>query len=518
MHSFGKLNRVFLRCMKIFRSLFLFILIPSLSIAQKASKVEVLNADVFEFLKSGNEQIKKLKGNCQFKQDNTFFYCDSALLYDTKNTVDAYGKVRIVQGDSLQLFGDFLNYDGNTKIAKFNKNVRVIHNDMLLTTQVLTYDTKNRIATYPNGGKIVNVDNILTSTYGYYFANTSDAYFKKNVVLTNPKYILKSDTLKYNSKTRIATFYGPTTITSDEDFLYSEAGTYNTVTDIAQFTKNPYYRNGSQTLAGDFLYYDRVKGLGRALKNISFIDTAQKIILRGDKANYNKKTESSVVTNNAYVIVLVDNDSLFLSADTLKSFMDKSMTYRTLVAYHDVRAYKKDLQARCDSMVYTYIDSTMKCYTNPTIWSQNAQMTADFVTLELKNGDLHKMNLYNNAFLVMVDSLDTLKFDQIKGKNMFGFFVNNELQVLNVEGNGQSIYFAKEEDKPGEYLGVNKAECSNMSIRFKENKVQKVNFLVKPDAVFSPLDKVTEEDLKLKGFTWRIKLKPESKESVIFRR
>jgi lipopolysaccharide export system protein LptA len=503
--------------MKIFRYLFICILCPFIGFSQKASKVEVINADVFEFVKSNGEQTKKLKGNCQFKQDNTYFYCDSALLYDVRNAVDAYGKVRIVQGDSLQLFGDFLNYDGNTKIAYFNKNVKVIHNEMVLTTQVLTYDTKNKIATYPQGGKIVNVDNILTSTFGYYYANTADAYFKKNVVLTNPKYLLKSDTLKYNSKTRIATFYGPTTITSEEDFLYSEAGTYNTVTDIAQFTKNPYYKNGSQTLAGDFLYYDRVKGLGRASKNISFVDTAQKIILKGNKANYNKKTESSVVTDKAYVIVLVDNDSLFLSADTLKSFMDKTMTHRTLIAYHDVMAYKTDLQARCDSMVYTYIDSTMRCYTNPTIWSQNAQMTADFITLELKNGDLHKMNLYNNSFLVMVDSLDTLKFDQIRGKNMFGFFVNNELQVLNVEGNGESIYYAKEDDKPGEYLGVNKAECSNMSIRFKDNKVQKVNFLVKPDAVFSPLDKVEKEELTLKGFTWRIQLQPKSKQYVIDR-
>lgn len=506
--------------MKILRLLILCFFIPFIGIAQKSSKVEVLNADVFEFVKLENEQIKKLKGNCQFKQDNVFFYCDSALLYDVRNAVDAYGKVRIVQGDSLQLFGDFLNYDGNTKIARFNKNVRVIHNDMVLTTSVLDYDTKNRIATYTQGGKITSAENILTSKFGYYFANTADAYFKKEVVLTNPKYLLKSDTLKYNSKTRIATFLGPTTITSKEDFLYAEAGTYNTVTDIAQFTKNPqypYYKSGSQTLSGELLYYDRTKGIGRASKNISFIDTAQKIILKGNKANYNKKTESSVVTDHAYVIVLVDNDSLFLSADTLKSFMDKKLEFRTLVAYHDVRAFKTDLQSRCDSMVYTYKDSTMRCYRNPTIWSQNAQMTADFITLQLKNGNLDKMNLYDNSFLVMIDSLDTMKFDQIRGKNMIGFFVNNKLQVLNVEGNGQSIYYAKEEEKPGEYLGVNRADCSNMIIRFRDNKVQKVNFLVKPDANFSPLNKVKEEDLKLKGFTWRIKLRPESKQAVINR-
>jgi lipopolysaccharide export system protein LptA len=425
--------------------------------------------------------------------------------------------VRIVQGDSLQLFGDFLNYDGNTKIARFNKNVRVIHNDMVLTTSILDYDTKNRIATYTQGGKITSAENVLTSKLGYYFANTADAYFKKEVVLTNPKYLLKSDTLKYNSKTKVATFLGPTTITSKDDFLYAEAGTYNTVTDIAQFTKNPYYKTGSQTLSGNLLFFDRNKGLGRATKNVTFVDTAQNIILKGNKANYNKNTESSVVTDKAYVIVLVDNDSLFLSADTLRSFMDKQMLFRTLIAYHDVRAFKTDLQLRCDSMVYTYIDSTMRCFKNPTIWSQNAQMTADFITMEIKNGDLNKMNLFDNAFLVMIDSLDTMKFDQIRGKNMFGFFKENKLNILNVEGNGQSIYYAKEEEKPGEYLGVNKADCSNMIIRFRDNKVQKVNFLVKPDAVFSPLDEVKEEDLKLKGFTWRIRLRPESKQAVINR-
>ena len=145
-------------------------------------------------------------------------------------------------------------------------------------------------------------------------------------------------------------------------------------------------------------------------------------------------------------------------------------------------------------------------------------MTADFVTIELKNGDIDKMNLYDNSFLVMIDTLDSAKFNQIKGKNMIGYFTDNKLQVLNVEGNGQSIYFASEEEKPGEYLGVNKADCSNIIISFKENKVQKVNFLVKPDAVFSPMDEVKEEDLKLKGFTWRIKLRPESKETVIYRK
>lgn len=500
--------------MKVFL-LFLLTYCSLTAYAQKSSKVEVLNANVFEFVKVGDEQIKKLKGNCAIKQDGMYMYCDSALVYEKRNAVDAFGRVHIKQGDSLNLFGDVLNYDGNTKIARFNRNVKVIHNQMVLTTGVLTYDTKNRIATYPLFGKITDGENNLTSRTGYYYANTSDAYFKKDVVLINPKYILNSDTLKYNSKTHIATFLGPTTIVSSNDYLYAEAGTYNTNTDIAQFTKAPLYKSSSQSLTGDFLYYDRNKGIGRANQNIVFIDTAQQIILRGNKANYNRLKESIVVTNKAYVTMLVDNDSLFVSADTLRSFMDNEMKYRTVVAYHDVRAFKHDLQARCDSMVYTYIDSTMRCYTNPTIWSQNAQMTADFITLEIKNETLHKMNLYNAAFLVMVDSLDSTHFDQVRGKNMYGNFTNNELSTLYVEGNGQSIYYAKEEN--GDDIGVNKADCSNMFMRFKDSKVNRVSFLTKPDAVFSPLDQVDQEELKLKGFSWRIARKPNSKEDIINR-
>jgi len=499
------------------RGLFCFLLvaISCHSWGQKLSKVEVLNADVFEFVKIGDEQIKKLKGNCSIKQDNMLLFCDSALVYELRNAVDAYGRVHIKQGDSLNLYGDKLTYDGNTKIAKFNGNVKVLHNQMVLNTGILTYDTKNRIATYPQYGTITDGENKLNSRTGYYYANTADAYFKKEVTLINPKYILNSDTLKYNSKTKVATFLGPTTIVSSNDNLYAEAGTYNTITDIAQFTKNPIYKSKSQILTGDYLYYDRAKGIGRGTNNVTFTDTLQKMIVKGNKVNYNRLTDLVTASNKAYVIVLVDNDSLFVSADTLRSYLDKEKKYRTIVAYYDVRAFKADIQARSDSMSFSYLDSTLRCYEKPIIWSQNAQMTAEFVTLEMKNGVLDKMNLYNAAFLAMVDSVDSSKHDQVRGKNMFGQFYNNELVTLLVEGNGQSIYYAKEEN--GYYLGVNKADCSNMFIRFKDNKVNKVSFMTRPDAVFSPLDQVNKEDLKLKGFSWRIREKPLTKYDVINR-
>jgi lipopolysaccharide assembly outer membrane protein LptD (OstA) len=500
---------------------FISLLISFSSYAQKTSKVEVINADVFEFVKIGDKQIRKLKGHCAFRQDNVLLYCDSALLYQETNSVDAFGHVHIRQGDSLNLYGDLLKYDGNAKLARFNKNIRVVHNDMVLTTDILTYDTKNRVATYYEGGKIVNEENVLTSKLGYYYAKNSDAFFKKDVVMVNPKYVMNSDTLKYNTQTKISTFFGPTTIKSDEDFLYSENGTYNTKTDIAQFSKNAYYESDNQRLRGDQLYYDRKKGIGRATDNVVFTDTVQKIIIRGNKANYHKPSETVVATNKAYVTMLVEKDSLYLSADTLKSVMDTVTKLRTLFAYHDAQIFKTDLRARCDSLVYTEKDSTISCYHNPVMWSQNAQLTGDFITLNLKNQKMHKMNLYNSAFVVMVDSLDSTKFDQVRGKNMFGYFINNKLSRLDVEGNGQSVYYAKEDVKDSvvtdsvEYIGVNRAECSNMIIYFADNKVQKVNFITKPDATFYPIDELTPNELRLKGFSWREALKPKRKEDIL---
>jgi lipopolysaccharide export system protein LptA len=324
---------------------------------------------------------------------------------------------------------------------------------------------------------------------------------------------MKSDTLRYNTNTKISTFFGPTTIKSDEDFLYSENGTYNTKTDVAQFTKNAYYQTESRKLNGDKLYYDRKKGIGRATGHVVFTDTAQKVIIHSEKANYNKVTETVVATDKAYVTMLIGKDSLFLSADTLKSITDTATKLRTLYAYHDARIFKSDLRARCDSLVYTDRDSTMSCYKDPVMWSKNAQLTADFLTFNIKNEQLHKMNMYTAAFVIMIDSLDSTKFDQVRGKNMFGYFIDNDLVQLDVEGNGQSIYYAKEDS--ADYIGVNSAECSNMIIRFSENRVQKVTFITQPDAVFYPLDEVTPEELKLKGFSWREALKPKSKEDIL---
>lgn len=488
---------------------FFFILIGLKSIGQGTTQIEILNADVFNFEKVGNVELKKLVGNCGFKQDDIYLYCDSAILNSQDNTVDAYGHVHIIQGDTLNIYSDKLNYNGNEKKARLYNNIRVLDGKSTLKTEYLIYDTKERVGNYPNGGELSDGENVLTSKIGYYFAKTHDAFFKKEVVLTNPDYVMKSDSLRYNTQSKISYISGPTTIKSKDDFIYSEKGSYDTKEDIAKGEKNTYYVSGSKMFSGDVLVYDRKKQIGIATGNIHFIDTAEKIILGGEKGYFDKGKDYTYVTDRSLLSIIDSQDTLFLSADTLKTWIDTNKS-RVLYAYHRVKMFKKDLQASCDSLAYTFVDSTMRCFINPLIWSDKTQLSGEFVTLQIKNKKLDQMNLYNSALIVSEN--DSVKFNQIKGKNMFGYFEEGKLVRLSVVGNGESVYYAKEDS--GDYIGANKTICSNMEITFKDQKVHKVAFIKAPEAVFYPLDQFPVEEQKLKGFIWKPEMRPKKKEDI----
>lgn len=290
---------------------------------QKITRVELLQSESFVGMKRNGENANKVIKPV-FQQDNSTLTCDSAYFYIEKNSFDAFGHVHINQADTINIFSDLLNYNGNTKIAILTNNVRMVDRTSVLTTNNLVYNMASKVGEYKNGGKIVNGANTLTSKSGFYFSNSSDAYFRYDVRVKTPEVLILSDTLRYNSVSKIAYFYGPTNIYSKDDTLYTENGTYNTATDQAAFGKNNLYRQNTKTLTGDSLFYDRVAGYGKAVKNIIFRDTAQKVELHGDLGYYLKKDESIEVTKNAYVVFETEKDSLskdstYLAADTLYS-------------------------------------------------------------------------------------------------------------------------------------------------------------------------------------------------------
>jgi lipopolysaccharide export system protein LptA len=518
--------------------------------AQK--KVEILNAGSLKVANNIAEGAKRLVGDVQFKHENALMFCDSAYFY-SDNSLDAFGHVHIQQADGVNLYGDLLKYNGNEKMAVLTNNVTVDKGDMQLTTDVLNYDIAAGTGFYNTPGRIVNKDNVLTSERGTYYSKTNDVSFKKNVVLTNPQFVINCDTMHYNTVSKMTYFLGPTTIKSKENLIYCEDGWYDTNNDISRFSKNAYILNKEQKMFGDSLYYDRKQGVGKAFGNVVIIDTAQNVTIGGDYAIRYDLTDIAYVTGHALLTQRYDKDTLYLHADTLKAVGDnipkdtlrqKAIVQETkgknkdsknksknkkqkskeeeihtttqtihsasptsegkkLYAYHKVKFFKSDMQGKCDSLVYVMSDSMMRLYNKPVIWSEESQLTGDSIRLQTGGKAIQSIELTTGGFIASQE--DSLRYNQIKGRYIKGFFRKNDLYLIKVEGNGQTIYYAKDKDK---LTAVNRADCSNLNIYMKENKIDHITFITKPDATLYPLNQVDVKELKLKDFGWRGKERP----------
>ncbi|HMT30652.1 MAG TPA: OstA-like protein [Bacteroidia bacterium] len=484
--------------------------------AQNKTQVEIDNADTFEGDESLGKNVSRLLGNVRFRHQGALMYCDSAYLYQETNSLDAFGRIRIVQGDSINLTGNFLKYDGNSRQAKVTGNVVMTDRDMVLVTDVLNYNMNSETAEYFDGGKITDKQNVLTSKSGYYFSKDRIVFFKDSVKVVNPKYFILADTLKYQTVSKVVVFEGPTNIYStgtDSSVIYCENGWYNTITEKSIFKSNAVITSKANRLAGDSLVYDNKTTIGNAFGNVAISDTVQKVIITGDYGYNNDASKYSLVTGRAIMIKIFETDSLFLHADTLYASQDTTTKNRTWIAFHGVRIFKKDLQGKCDSLVYNTSDSTLSFFYEPVLWSDQNQLTAVHMYLRMANSKLDQLYLKDAAFITSKE--DTARFNQIKGRNMTGYFIDNKLNSIHVEGNGQSIYYTQNSKK--QFTGVNRADCSDMLIFIKESKVNSITMINKPDATMYPINELNVNELKLKGFVWREELRPKSKEDIFLK-
>ena len=511
----------------------LFILVGLESYAQKKSKIEILNANVLEYEEVGGLKIKKLIGDVQLKHDDALMFCDSAYIYSNTNTMDAYGHVRILQGDSLQMFGDSLKYNGNTKVAILRGEIRLMNSDIILTTNFLDYNRTTNIAYYYGGGVMVNKkgNNTLTSGEGYYYTGSESFFFKDNVVLVNPDYRIEADTLNYHSKEEIVGFLGPTTITSNDNLIYTEDGWYNTISNQSKFYKNAYLFTKDRLVEGDTLYYDREKGYGEIICNAVITDTVENLILQGDVAHLFELKDSVMITDEAMMMQISEGDTLYLHADTfivstqyilpdsLLNETDSSKivmdTLRSLLAYNHAKFYKNDMQGKADSIVYDYSASTINFYNDPIIWSKENQITGEFIYLLSTNNKIDRMFINEDAFIISkVDSVSE-NYNQIKGDNMVAYLRDQAIHKIDVKQNSETIYYAIDED--GKYVGVNKMSGNDMLIFMKDNEIETITFIKDPEGIMSPLNKMSSKELVFKGFNWRANERPSDMFDIFIR-
>lgn len=461
---------------------------------------------------------RRLIGDVECEHEGAVMRCDSAYLYSDKKLI-AYGHISIIKGDSIFVYGDSLRYDATTKLANMKGNVRCIERDMTLTTNTLIYDIGNSVASYYDGGKIVNKENTLVSKNGHYYSASKDLTFHYDVVLTNPDYKMRGDTLRYNTINKTSYFIGPSIITSKENYIYCENGWYDTENEISRFSKNSVIVTKDQKLLGDSIYYNRKKGYGRATKNVQIIDTTNKSFIVGDFAEHFEKGNRAIVTGHAIYGRRIEADTLFLSADTL-FYNEPDSTHSFVKAYKAVKIYKKDLQGLCDSLTYLIHDSLMTMYNSPILWTNNGQVTAKLIKLTAGQSSIKYFELVNNAIVIQkVDSLDENKFNQIEGKRMEGFFAKDSLgeqniKKLNVIGNAQIIYYVKQKTS---YKGVNKTICSDLTVWFDHDGVDRATFRNKPESTIFPLAEIKDEDMRLKHFVWLEHKRPKKKSDILIR-
>lgn len=490
---------------------FLVFLLPFFSFSQEQKEVEIINADYLKMQEADGKKFTRLIGNVALKQDEVMMWCDSAILDKESNSVDAYGRVHIQQ-DTIDAYSQSLHHDGNKKFSRLNNNVRLTDSKMILYTEELFYDIKNKMSYYLTGGRVVKDSTVITSERGYYYNKTREVFFNGNVVMTDPNYNLNSDTLMYQVETKVSNFFGNTEIFNKDSRIYCNNGWYDSKRDVSSFGKNTVVVNPPQHLAGDSLYYERFRGYGKAIGPFVWTDSSMDVEIHARLGEFIDSQQYIMATQKPLLIYKMDKDSLFLTSDTLKSLnKSKTDTLRVFFAYHKVRMFMKEMQGVCDSLYYSFEDSTFRMYYNPVMWSDNIQMSGDTVYLQTKNKKADKLSIYKSAFIVSPSGKKY--FDQIKGINIFGYFKENELHHMDVKGNGESLYFGK--DDKDKYIGNNKALSTDITLYFANKKIDKIVFVEKPEAVFTPLKMLTPEQLTLKDFKWLIDKKPKSRSELV---
>jgi lipopolysaccharide export system protein LptA len=494
---------------------FIFFLIPLSVFAQKQAPVQA-QSNLIELQSADNlvggmyngQRVEKLIGNVVFKQNDTFLYADSVYQFRNVNMLEAFGNVRINQADTVSITGNHAIYNGNKRTAKMTGNVVMQDPRMTLTTPSLDYNLENRTAAYTEGGTIVDPENRLRSRRGTYDTRSKLFLFQQDVKVFTADYNITAENLRYNTLSKIVYFQGPTLIKGQSGNLYAEEGTYNTLTKVSRFGKNAYILTPEYRLGGDNLFYDQAKGYGYASKNVTLRSLKDDITIYGQTGRYWRDRGIAKVAGKPIMQSVMDGDTLYMAADTLVSLEPKGKrTKSMLYAYNNVKIFKADLQGSSDSLSFNRTDSVMHLNGNPVLWSNKSQLESDTIHIYLRNRVIDRMEMYSNAFIA---SEDTLKnYNQIKGRHMTAFFKNGDISKVNVNGNGESIYYVLEGDSV--MTGLNKVICSNMVIRFAKNKLKTISFLVKPDAKLIPPHELKPEESKLDGFNWQIKKRPEKK-------
>ena len=437
----------------------------------------------------------------QFEHQGADLWCDVAVFYSEENKLRAIGNVRLQQGDSIEMNSGKINYDGNTKIAKAWESVDLSDGQMTLTTDTLYFDREKQESFYNTGGKVVDSANTLTSIIGTYFMELKKVQFQKKVHIDNPEYIIDSEQLDYYRVSKNAYMYGPSTIVGEEYTIYCERGFYDTKIEQGYGVKNTTINYNNRIIEGDSVYFDKATSFASATNNITVTDTINNGVVRAHYAEVFKEKDSVFATKRAVAISLVQQDSLYIHGDTL--MITGPPEDRRLRAFRNAKFYKTDMSGKCDSIHSEEKTGITKLITNPILWNLENQMTGDSIHLisDLETEKLDSLKVIQNAFIIALDTISKVGYNQAKGVNLYGKFIENELKIIDLVKNTEVIYYLYNDDN--ELIGIDKTICSKIRLMMENSDIEDITFFVNPEGDIFPEKDLPLESRKLKGFVWR---------------
>lgn len=477
--------------------------------APQKKRITLLHADR-TVQRATNKNLQMLIGNVEFLYDSIYMSCDTAYNYNNRNYFEAFGNVCLNQGDTLFLYGDYLDYNGDRSLVRVRHNVRMENRDVVLLTDSLNYDRVRNLGYYFDGGTLQDSSNVLTSDWGQYSPQTKVATFHYDVHLQNPQFTLDSDTLNYHTVTKVAGIVGPSDIESGENYIYSERGYYNTTERKAYLLDRSVLFNQSKVLVGDSVFYDEALKLGEAFGQVEMKDTINRVMLLGEYCYSNEITGYAYATDSAVAIDYSQGDSLFMHADTLKLVtfqINTDSMYRQMQAYHKVRFYRIDVQGVCDSLVFNSVDSCLTMYSDPVLWNGPQQILGEEIKIYMNDSTIDWAHIINQA--LTVEQKDSIHYNQVAGREMKFFFDGNDIRQADVTGNVQSIFYPEDEDSV--MIGMNFIESSLLHLYRKNGKMDRIVFVTKPVGTFTPMPLIDPSQTKLGNFAWLGHMRPLNK-------
>ena len=478
------------------------------------NRVYLIHSDMLSYDQYKNPDAQILNGHVQFKHNGAKLFCDSAHFYEASNSFEAFGNVKMYQGDTLTLFSDYAYYDGNEQMAEARFNVVLTHRKSKLYTDSLNFDRLYNIGYFFEGGKLVDNGSVLTSDWGEYDTKTRMAVFNYDVRLRNKKFYLTSDTLYYDTGKSLAHVIGPSNITSGNSHIYTENGYYNTKTDYSELFGRSVMKDKGKSVIGDSVYYDSKTGTSEAFGNVIYTDSINKNKLTGDYRWYDENTGYAMATKRAVAIDFSQKDSLYMHADTFKIYtfnINTDSVYRKIHAYNHVRAYRIDVQAVCDSLVYNSKDSCMTMYRDPIVWNGNQQLLGEEIKVFMKDSTVNRAHVIGQA-LSVEQMPDTIHYNQISSKEMLAYFNNGELNEVESIDNVQIIYYPID-DSDSTIIGLNYTETTKMRM-FLENRKMKKIWMPKATGTLYPLPQVPPGKFFLQNYAWFDYIRPLDKDDI----